>query len=84
MVGAAKLRRLRALSERVRLAVGVDHPDQIELLSQAFRGADPLDLSIEIDVGQRRTGVVEPHEAVDLAQQVLDATRPGSARRLYA
>ena len=79
VVGAAKMRRLRALAERVRLAVGVDHPDQIQLLSQAFRRADPLDLSIEIDVGQRRTGVVEPHEAVNLARHVLDA--PGLALR---
>ena len=73
VVGTAKMRRLRALAERVRLAVGVDHPEQIELLSQAFRGTDPLDISIEIDVGQRRTGVVEPHEAVDLAQRILDS-----------
>ncbi len=73
VVGAAKMRRLVALAERVRLAVGVDHPDQIDLLSQSFRGTDPLDISIEIDVGQRRTGVVEPHEAVDLARRVLDA-----------
>ncbi len=79
VVGAAKLRRLRALAERVRLAVGVDHPDQIDLLSKAFRGAEPLDISIEIDVGQRRTGVVEPHEAVDLAQRILDS--PGLALR---
>ena len=79
VVGAAKMRRLRALAERVRLAVGVDHPDQIDLLSQAFSGADPLDISIEIDVGQRRTGVVEPHEAVDLAQRVLDS--PGLTLR---
>ncbi len=79
VVGAAKMRRLRALAERVRLAVGVDHSDQIDLLNQAFRSADPLDISIEIDVGQRRTGVVEPHEAVDLAQRVLDA--PGLALR---
>ncbi len=79
VVGSAKLRRLRALAERVRLAVGVDHPDQIDLLSEAFRGADPLDISIEIDVGQRRTGVVEPHEAVDLAQRILDS--PGLALR---
>ena len=79
IVGAAKLRRLRALAERVRLAVGVDHTDQIHLLSQAFRGTDPLDISIEIDVGQRRTGVVEPHEAVDLAQRILDS--PGLALR---
>ena len=79
VVGAAKMRRLRALAERVRLAVGVDHPDQINLLSQAFRGVDPLDISIEIDVGQRRTGVVEPHEAVELAQRILDS--PGLALR---
>lgn len=79
VVGAAKMRRLRALAERVRLAVGVDHPEQIDLLSEAFRGADPLDISIEIDVGQRRTGVVEPHEAVDLAQRILDS--PGLALR---
>lgn len=79
VVGTAKMRRLRALAERVRLAVGVDHPEQIDLLSQAFRGSDPLDISIEIDVGQRRTGVVEPQEAVDLAQRVLDS--PGVALR---
>ncbi len=79
VVGPAKMRRLRALAERVRLAVGVDHPEQIDLLSQAFRRADPLDISIEIDVGQRRTGVVEPHEAVDLAQRILDS--PGLALR---
>lgn len=79
VVGAAKMRRLRALAERVRLAVGVDHADQIDLLSQAFRGSGPLDISIEIDVGQRRTGVVEPHEAVDLAQRILDS--PGLALR---
>lgn len=79
VVGAAKLRRLRALAERVRLAVGVDHPDQIDLLSQAFQSADPLDICIEIDVGQRRTGVVEPHEAVDLAQRILDS--PGLVLR---
>jgi D-serine deaminase-like pyridoxal phosphate-dependent protein len=79
VVGAAKLRRLRALAERVRLAVGVDHPYQIDLLSQAFRDTDALEISIEIDVGQRRTGVVEPHEAVDLAQRILDS--PGLALR---
>ncbi len=79
VVGAAKMRRLRGLAERVRLAVGVDHPEQIDLLSQAFRASDPLDISIEIDVGQRRTGVVEPHEAVALAQRILDA--PGLALR---
>ena len=79
VVGAAKMRRLRALAERVRLAVGVDHPEQIELLSQAFGGAASLDISIEIDVGQRRTGVVEPHEAVDLAQRIVDL--PGLALR---
>jgi len=79
VVGTAKMHRLRALAERVRLAVGVDHPEQIDLLSQAFGGADPLDISIEIDVGQRRTGVVEPHEAVDLARQIRDS--PGLALR---
>ena len=84
VVGTAKLRRLRALAERVRLAVGVDHPDQIDLLSKAFRGAEPLDISIEIDVGQRRTGVVEPHEG-----SRPGPTHPGLAgarlaRRLYA
>ena len=79
VVGAAKMRRLRALAERVRLAVGVDHPEQIELLSQAFGGAESLDISIEIDVGQFRTGVVEAHEAVGLAQRILHS--PGLALR---
>ena len=79
VVGATKFRRLRALAKRVRLAVGIDHPDQVDLLSQTFHGSEPLDVSIEIDVGQGRTGVVEPEEAVGLARLVLDA--PGLALR---
>ncbi len=79
VVGAAKLRRLRALAERVRLAVGVDHAEQAAMLDAAFRGADPLDVSIEIDVGQRRTGLAAAAAAAALARQVLDA--PGLTLR---
>jgi D-serine deaminase-like pyridoxal phosphate-dependent protein len=74
IVGAAKLARLRELAERVRLAVGVDQREHVQMLSEAFREADtPLDVSLEIDVGQARTGVAEVNDAVALARDVLDA-----------
>lgn len=49
-----KARRLRALAERTRLRVGIDSPDGARLLAAAVPG---LDVVVEVDSGQRRTGV---------------------------
>jgi len=80
--GAEKARRIRALSERITLSVGVDHIEQARVFSEAMAGAaSPLSVTIEVDTGSRRGGVA-PSEAVALAQAV--AVLPGlSVRGVY-
>ncbi|HEY8449213.1 MAG TPA: alanine racemase, partial [Bacillota bacterium] len=71
IVGDIKLRRLAALAREVRVAVGVDHPEQARRLSEVFRReARPLAVRIEIDTGQGRAGVSPGEAAVELARFV--------------
>jgi D-serine deaminase-like pyridoxal phosphate-dependent protein len=62
-----RARRLRALTERVTLRVGVDSAEGAALLASAVPG---LEVLVEIDSGHRRTGV-----APDRAGEVAAAAR---------
>ena len=76
VVGPAKLARLRALAQRVRLSVVCDSHAVAEGLSDAFREApDPLIVLVECDTGAGRCGVQTPEAAAALAQVV--AAMPG-------
>lgn len=77
VIGTTKLERLRALHRSgVRLAVGVDHPDQARMYSSVFAAEPrPLDLMIEVDSGQHRAGVAPGQPVLDLARSI--ATLPG-------
>lgn len=83
VVGADKGRRLLALAERVRLAVGVDSEDGARTLSTVFQGGGrPLDVLLKVDVGFHRVGV-EPARAVEAARRI--ANLPGlRLRGLYS
>jgi D-serine deaminase-like pyridoxal phosphate-dependent protein len=71
ILGADKLRRLRALAERVRLTVVCDNEVVSKGLSEAFAdAAKPLQVLIELDTGRGRCGVVEPGAAAALALHV--------------
>lgn len=79
IVAPGALARLAALHGQVRLAVGVDHPRQAELLAEALaaagrragrRAQEPLDVMIEVDTGQGRCGVQPGEDAVALARAV--------------
>lgn len=64
IVGASKARRLVALSERVRIAVGVDSAEGARSLSDPFRAAGRrLDVLLKVDVGFHRVGVAPEHAA---------------------
>ena len=68
ILGASKLARLRALSERVDLRVVADNTLVIEGLSDAFADVPkPLKVLVECDTGAARCGVQSPDEAVGLA-----------------
>ena len=71
-VGADKARRLLALADRIRLAVGVDSADGAATLAQAFAAAGRrLEVLLKIDVGYGRVGVA-PEAAVELAGRIAD------------
>jgi len=72
IVGRGKPERLLALSDRIRLAVGVDSEAGAEALSAVFAPAGRrLDVSIKIDCGYHRVGVL-PKDALALARRIAD------------
>lgn len=72
VVGVGKAPRLLALSERARLAVGVDSREGAQALGEAFRAAGRrLDVMLKVDVGFGRVGVL-PEQALPLALRVAE------------
>lgn len=64
-----KAQRLRDLLEAAPLRVGVDSAEGARQLASATRGTDrPLDVLVEVDSGERRTGVVTPSRAIEVAE----------------
>lgn len=76
ILGAEKLTRLRALSDKVRLSVVADSKTTVDGLSDTFADAAvPLTVLVECDTGGARCGVMTPEQAADLAARI-DA-KPG-------
>jgi len=66
-----KLERLKKLHENIRISVGIDHMDQIDLFKQHFKGnTKPLKVLIEIDSGLHRCGMIIGEKLVDLAKEI--------------
>ena len=76
MVGRDKLGRVVALHRRSRIVLVVDHPSQVGAIA-AVLGADdlPVPVLVDVDVGQARTGIVSPNDAVALARQIRSSPR---------
>ncbi len=71
ILGDAKLARLRALSEKVRLSVVADNTETVDGLSKSFSdAATPLGVLVECDTGAARCGVTTPEQARDLARYI--------------
>ena len=70
-----KLQRLARVARDAEISIVVDHADQIEVLRDLLGDAHPLQVLVDIDVGQRRTGVCDPGSTLALARFV--AATPG-------
>lgn len=71
VLGAAKLRRLMALPERVRITVALDSAEAAAQLADAAREhGRRVGVYVEADVGMHRVGVASPEEVVALARVV--------------
>jgi D-threonine aldolase len=71
VVGSDKAARLARLNRSRPLTAVVDHPSQVEALAAAVQAGDrPLELLVDVDVGQGRTGVANGQDAVALARMI--------------
>jgi D-serine deaminase-like pyridoxal phosphate-dependent protein len=72
VVGLGKARRLLALSDRIRLSVGVDSVDGAASLGSEFAAASRrLDVVLKVDSGLHRVGV-DPRVARDVGRRLAD------------
>lgn len=73
IVGDDKIRRLLNLAERIRISAAVDSVEVAQPISDAAvkRGLK-LPLLIKIDLGLKRTGVLNGKPAVELAQKIAE------------
>ena len=77
IIGKAKLERLIALNNRVKLAVTADSAVTVRGLAEAFKGmSKSLDVLVECDTGMGRCGVQTPDEAVELAKLIGESEGP--------
>ncbi len=73
-VGAAKLERLLALPEHVRVSVALDSRVALDALSTAaVRAGRTVGVLIELDLGMHRVGIPDVAGAVALVQRAVDA-----------
>jgi D-serine deaminase-like pyridoxal phosphate-dependent protein len=73
MVGpnCGRLARLARLHPACRLSVIADHPGPVQALSEAVHAArQSVDVLLDVDVGQQRTGIAPGPDAVALYRQV--------------
>jgi len=71
IVDVAKIQRLVALARQARVAVAVDHPDNVRVLSEAaLRFGAELSVLVEVNVGMNRCGVEPGKPAVTIARQI--------------
>ena len=74
VVGRDKYERIRALHRRIRLRVGIDNEVQLLQMEEAFAGEEkPLEVLIELEVGEVRSGVVEDEQLIRLGKAILQS-----------
>jgi len=82
--GLQKMERLKKVARKVKVAVGVDNKEQVQLLSQVFAGEEkPIEVLIEVETGEERSGLVPGTELVELAK-CIEATPNVKLRGIFS
>jgi len=72
VVGLVKLCRLRELSKKIKIRVGVDNEQQVDQLEQVFADEPlPIEVLIEVEVGENRCGVVTDEQLTHLTKYIM-------------
>ena len=73
-VGEIKMKRLRALAEKVAVSWGIDCPEHVDAAEKAFAdGAKKAEVLIEIEVGENRSGIIEEADFIRLLEALKKA-----------
>lgn len=71
IVGQSKIERIQQLSRRCKIRLGVDQPVQVDQLQEVFRDEEaPVEVLIEVEVGENRSGVISDEQLAALAQHI--------------
>ncbi len=67
--GEPKMVRLKEVARKAKVRVGVDNVEQVKMLSQVFAGEEkPIEVLIEVETGEERSGLLPGRELVELAK----------------
>ena len=76
IVGISKLERIRELSRRIAIRLGVDNAFQVDQLQEVFRDElHPIEVLIEIETGENRSGIISDGQLVALTKHILGKTK---------
>jgi len=71
IVGIAKLERIKALNRKITISIGVDNQYQIDQLEDVFKDEEKgIEVLIEIEVGENRSGVIADEQLLNLAKYI--------------
>ena len=71
IVGISKLERIRALNRQIAIRIGVDNEVQINQLAEVFKDEEkPMEVLIELEVGENRSGVITDEQLISLAKYI--------------
>ena len=72
IVGVSKIERIRALARNISIRLGVDNTYQLDELDQVFAGeARPIEVIVEVEAGEVRSGVIDEQQLITLAKHSL-------------
>lgn len=71
IVGEVKLNRIKKLAETIDISFGVDSIEQCKMIEDVFHDSKkPAQVLIEIEVGERRSGVIEESDYIRLVDYI--------------
>jgi D-serine deaminase-like pyridoxal phosphate-dependent protein len=74
VVGKSKLKRIRDLKEKFNISVGVDNSFQVNELNKIFEEKNMIiDVLIEIEVGEKRSGVTSEEKFIELVELIKNS-----------
>src|SRR5690625_3885831 len=70
IVGKQKLKRIKKLSKEINISFGVDSIEHVKTIEDIFDKENKAEILIEIEVGDKRTGIIRKKDFLDLVKYI--------------